>query len=148
MKLVLKNIGGIASAAIDCDGITIIAGPNNSGKTAINRALFAVLSCCSQVQEHCVFERIVSLERLLKQLSIFSDKDALYAFREGINQEKTGLAANNGSYQADSKLYELKLNAVAIFLATHVEDYQYCDVPAFKQKLSILLAAAFGENKI
>lgn len=149
MKLVLKNIGGIASAAIDCDGITIITGPNNSGKTAINRALFAVLSCCcSQVQEHCVFERIVSLERLLKQLGIFSDKNALYAFREGINQEKTGLAATNGSYQADSKLYELKLNAVAIFLATHVDDYKYCDVPEFKQKLSILLAAAFGGTKV
>lgn len=147
MKLVLKNIGGITSAAIDCDGITIIAGPNNSGKTAINRALFAVLSCCSQVQEHCVFERIISLERLLKQLSIFSDKDALYTFREGINQGKTGLAATNEGDQADSKLYELKLNAVAIFLATHVDDYKYCDVPAFKQKLSILLAAAFGENK-
>ena len=38
-KLTIKNIGIIRDADIDLDGITVITGVNNSGKTTIGKVL-------------------------------------------------------------------------------------------------------------
>ena len=44
MKLSLKNIGKIETASVEINGITVIAGENNTGKSTVGRALFAVKS--------------------------------------------------------------------------------------------------------
>ena len=41
MKLTLKNIGKIWTASVEINGITVIAGENNTGKSTVGRALFA-----------------------------------------------------------------------------------------------------------
>lgn len=43
MKFRIQNIGAIDCAKVDIDGITIIAGENNVGKSTIGKALFAFL---------------------------------------------------------------------------------------------------------
>ena len=43
MKFYIENIGAIDKATVDIDGITIIAGENNVGKSTIGKALFAFL---------------------------------------------------------------------------------------------------------
>lgn len=43
MRFQLVNIGGIEKADIDIDGITIIAGENNVGKSTVGKALYAFL---------------------------------------------------------------------------------------------------------
>ena len=40
MKLTLKNIGKIGTASVEINGITVIAGENNTGKSTVGRALF------------------------------------------------------------------------------------------------------------
>ena len=40
MKLKLKNIGKITSAEVEIAGITVIAGPNSTGKSTISKSLF------------------------------------------------------------------------------------------------------------
>ena len=40
MKLKLENVGKIRSANIDLNGITVIAGENNTGKSTIGKMLF------------------------------------------------------------------------------------------------------------
>ena len=42
MRIFLKNIGKIDNAEVDIDGITVIAGENDTGKSTVGRALFAV----------------------------------------------------------------------------------------------------------
>ena len=37
MKLKLKNIGKLQETEIDIDGITVIAGKNNTGKSTVGR---------------------------------------------------------------------------------------------------------------
>ena len=44
MKLTLKNIGKIGTASVEINGITVIAGENNTGKSTVGRALFAVFN--------------------------------------------------------------------------------------------------------
>lgn len=43
MKLEIRNIGGISRAEIELDGITVIAGINNMGKSTVGKILFALL---------------------------------------------------------------------------------------------------------
>ena len=40
MKLKLENVGKISSANIDLNGITVIAGENNTGKSTIGKCFF------------------------------------------------------------------------------------------------------------
>ena len=44
MKLKVKNIAGIGSATLDFNGITVIAGENNTGKSTIGKSIYSILS--------------------------------------------------------------------------------------------------------
>lgn len=65
MNLYLKNIGKISSASIELDGITVIAGENNTGKTTVKRIFFALLHCLYYAEDN---EDLVSsyLEKILQ----------------------------------------------------------------------------------
>lgn len=65
MKLYLQNVGKIREATIALDGITVIAGENNTGKSTVSRAIFSVLTSYSNVDERIKEERKHSLQRAL-----------------------------------------------------------------------------------
>ena len=44
MQLSLKNIGKLKQAEIEINGITVIAGENNTGKSTVSRALFSTFN--------------------------------------------------------------------------------------------------------
>lgn len=43
LRFQINNIGAIENADVEIDGITIIAGENNVGKSTIGKALYAFL---------------------------------------------------------------------------------------------------------
>lgn len=43
MRIQLENIGKIHQTQIDLNGITAIAGENNTGKSTVGKALFCIL---------------------------------------------------------------------------------------------------------
>lgn len=73
MRFQLENIGAIEKADIDIDGITIIAGENNVGKSTVGKALYAFLHdmsswkksyddiCSSRIKEF-LYENSIDLE--------------------------------------------------------------------------------------
>ena len=65
MKLFLKNIGKIDEASVEIDGITIIAGENNTGKSTVGRTLFSVFNSFYNIDEQIKVERIKSVEKLI-----------------------------------------------------------------------------------
>ncbi len=44
MRLQIENFAKIAKADINIDGITVIAGENNTGKSTIGKALYCVFN--------------------------------------------------------------------------------------------------------
>lgn len=46
MELSIKNIGKIANADIKLNGITVVAGENNTGKSTIGKVLYSYFSSC------------------------------------------------------------------------------------------------------
>lgn len=68
MKLSLRNIGKIGRASVDIDGITVIAGANNTGKSTVGKALFAVFNSAYDIKEKIAFERMESIKRTISVL--------------------------------------------------------------------------------
>ena len=57
MKANYTNIGLIATAEIELNGITVVAAPNNSGKSTISKTLYMFLETMVNFQEEYTFFR-------------------------------------------------------------------------------------------
>lgn len=69
MRLQIKNIGKVADADIIIDGITIIAGENNTGKSTIGEVLFCIFNSFHNPEERIKSERVASITRALMRLA-------------------------------------------------------------------------------
>lgn len=65
MILTINNIGKLDSVCVEIDGITVIAGENNTGKSTVGKALFSVFHGFYHVEDQILSERIESVNRLL-----------------------------------------------------------------------------------
>lgn len=68
MKLFLKNIGKIEHASVEIEGITVIAGENNTGKSTVGRTLFSVFNSFYNIEEQIQKEKSQSIEHMLNVL--------------------------------------------------------------------------------
>lgn len=57
MDAVLKNIGIIEDATIKLDGLTVITGYNNTGKSSIGKALYSLISAVEDLQQVNLLEK-------------------------------------------------------------------------------------------
>ena len=64
MKLKLKNIGKITSAEVEITGITVIAGPNSTGKSTISKSLLAMFNSLHNLSQKVKKEQEISIRQL------------------------------------------------------------------------------------
>ena len=57
MNLKINNVAKIKNANIRIDGITVIAGENNTGKSTVGKILFSLFNAISNIDERIVTER-------------------------------------------------------------------------------------------
>lgn len=62
MKLNIKNFAKIKEADIIVDGITVIAGENNTGKSTVGKILFSLFNVLSDIDEKICDERLKEVE--------------------------------------------------------------------------------------
>ena len=67
MKLTLDNVGKISHAEITVSGLTVIAAPNNTGKSTIGKALFAAFDAFVNFQANVQEDQANSIARVLYQ---------------------------------------------------------------------------------
>ena len=58
MNLKISNIGKIKTADIALNGITIIAGDNNTGKSTVGKILFGVFNSCYKIDQYIENQKI------------------------------------------------------------------------------------------
>ena len=63
MKLKIKNFAKIKEADVVIDGITVIAGENNTGKSTVGKILFSLFNSLSNVDEKVFEERLKEIGR-------------------------------------------------------------------------------------
>lgn len=66
MKLCIKNIGKIEDAEIEINGITVIGGENDTGKSTVAKALFSIFSSFYKNHHQIDEERISSIQNILQ----------------------------------------------------------------------------------
>lgn len=70
MKIVLENVGKIGSASVELNGITVIAGENNSGKSSVGKALYALNNSLFQSEQKVTLDIRMSIERIMESPSV------------------------------------------------------------------------------
>ena len=58
MKLIIKNIGKLKNAEVEINGITVITGENNTGKSTVGKVLWSIFSSFYKVYEQIKEGRI------------------------------------------------------------------------------------------
>ena len=65
MELTLRNIGKIDEASITINGITIIAGENNTGKSTVGKALYCIFNAFHNIDDKINDERTSLIYRAI-----------------------------------------------------------------------------------
>lgn len=77
MKLSIHNFAMIKHADITIDGITVIAGENNTGKSTVGKVLFSLFNAVSDIEDRILDQRIIEVRnkiRLILENYISHDK--------------------------------------------------------------------------
>lgn len=75
MKLSVRNIGKLKSAEIDIAGITVVAGENNTGKSTLGKALFAVFNGFHDPEKQVKGSKERSMETALAPFAVLLTLD-------------------------------------------------------------------------
>ena len=51
MQINLQNVGIVKDSTITIDGLSVITGKNNSGKTTVGKTLYSILDAVSNLQQ-------------------------------------------------------------------------------------------------
>ncbi len=70
MEIVVKNIGKVKEANIKINGITVIAGENDTGKSTISKALFTVFNSFYNINDKVKQQRKRSIENIINKHTI------------------------------------------------------------------------------
>lgn len=65
MRLQLKNVGKIKSADVEINGITVVAGENNTGKSTVGKMLFCLFHAFCDIDNKVRNERIANATRAI-----------------------------------------------------------------------------------
>ena len=68
MKLLIENCAKIESAEILVDGITVIAGENNTGKSTIGKILFSLFNSMNDIQQRILEQRKIEIQEVCKDI--------------------------------------------------------------------------------
>ncbi|MBQ2407366.1 MAG: ATP-binding protein [Lachnospiraceae bacterium] len=131
MNIEIRDIGKIEHADVTLDGITVIAGENNTGKSTIGKTVFAVFNALRNWQQKyvnsCSRSIDLALNKLSEELETFC-MDKTNAKRRRTN--RVGKLIEDLSYNQD-------------FIA-YIEDYKYSEVQEQRtkahQEIAVLLS--------
>jgi ABC transporter, ATP-binding protein len=72
MKLSIKNVGILSKVDLEINGITVIAGENDTGKSTISKSLYAIFNGCYRMDEKIIDAKV---EDIIGEISIFLERN-------------------------------------------------------------------------
>jgi len=86
MQLQLKNIGMIKEADVKIDGLTVIAGENDTGKSTVGKIIFCIIKATSRYKEDFNESKIYKIEDKLDRLFFYVRRTIDFS-KENNNEE-------------------------------------------------------------
>lgn len=107
MKLKLKNVGKILEADIEFNGITVIAGENNTGKSTVGKMLYCIFNSFYKMEKQINDERQKTIVRAL--VNYYRETYNRYTVRFSPEKIAKQIIENIEEYASDIKLLEKEL---------------------------------------
>lgn len=110
MNIRLKNIGIIKNSSVAIDGITVITGKNNSGKSTFGKALYSVVSAAENLYENATRDIVEYAEELVTNRIRANKMNMLFRGMRNYSFSNYSLLKDiyNHSYPKISSIPELK----------------------------------------
>ena len=118
MNIKLKNIGIIKNSDIQIDGLTVITGDNNSGKTTTSKVIFSLVDAVSNISSKHDIDRKNYIISIIEEI-----RESLESFRiaRGFSQNEDSM------FSKDSALYRLfkyRVISRGLFFDDQAEDLE------------------------
>lgn len=110
MRIKLQNIGMISDCDVEINGITVIAGNNNTGKSTISKTLFSVFNSSYKIEEQIKNERVNSVYNYIRRVIDRFDFD--YYHLDEIKEGVKDIVNNKNNYIDDIGNLNEKLRTI------------------------------------
>ena len=132
MQINLQNVGIVKDSTITIDGLSVITGKNNSGKTTVGKTLYSILDAVSNLQQKANNDKFFYIQRQIEKVEntfevfrylrvlIFDDKPDIFADYPALNK-----LINRGY------INELSQNDIEQFAKMLVEELMHFDISLF-----------------
>ena len=146
MKLSIKNIGKLKEADVEINGITVITGENDTGKSTVGKVLWSVFNGFYEINEKVYKEKVSELEKIVDKLMKENGYDKITDnFKDffGIfdrTEEKIAieLLKNNKNYSE---------NEIKIIINNYKKDLKIGNILNFVQEINDTLKISDEEIK-
>ena len=135
MKLIINNIGKLKNAEIVIDGITVITGENDTGKSTVGKVLWSVFNGFYEIDEKVYNEKVSELAKIVDKLmkengyNKIADnfKDFFGIFDRTESKIAIDLLKNNKNYSEDE---------IKIIINNHKKDLKIENISNFVQEIN------------
>ncbi len=104
MILTLKNIGKIKDARVELNGITVIAGENNTGKSTVGKTLFCIFNSFYKINEQIQKERRNAIRKALG--TIYLNRNYIFSSSLDVEDLIDNIFENTEIYKSNINLLQ------------------------------------------
>lgn len=106
MKLSLKNIGKLKNAEIEINGITIIAGENDTGKSTISKSLYSIFNAFYKIDAKMNEEKKGEIRHQIFRLKRLLENDISNGFVDGYLARNRHIAGEVQVQKITKQIYD------------------------------------------
>lgn len=113
MKLTINNIGKLRNAEVVIDGITVITGENNTGKSTVGKILWSIFDSFYNLDKIILNKKEEEVKRILSEENIFSNKELEHFVKKIMdNKQLDDLEKNSKLSKKNSKLSKKNFDSI------------------------------------
>lgn len=135
MKLSIKNVGKLKEADVEINGITVITGENDTGKSTVGKVLWSVFNGFYEIDEKVYNEKVSELEKIIDEIikeNVYKNLSTDYnSFFEIFNSTREKIAIEflkgNKNYSEDE---------IKIIINNYKKDLKIENISKFVQEIN------------
>lgn len=135
MKLSIRNVGKLKKADVEINGITVITGENDTGKSTVGKVLWGVFNGFYEIDEKVYNEKVSELEKIIDEIikeNVYKNLSTDYnSFFEIFNSTKEKIAIEFLKENKDYSEDEIK-----IIINNYKKDLKIENISNFVQEIN------------